>query len=128
MGSLKAEALRSLNLLKIVSAINYGPDRRTLLRLYWAICKSKLDYGSQIYSGAGVTALEKLNTVHNEALRVCTGAFRSSPQTSLEVEAGSAPLDLQRDEICLRYLLRLESLPEYRKNLNVLDTQYDPKY
>ena len=126
--SLKAEALRSLNILKVVSKTDYGPDRKTLMRLYWAISKSKLDYGSQIYSTAGTTTLRKLDTVHNQALRICTGAFRSSPQVSLQVEAGSPPLELQREEQSLRYILRLESIPEYRHNMNVLDDQYDFKY
>ena len=126
--ALKGETMRALNILKIVSRKNYGPDRKTLLRLYWAICRSKLEYGSQLYSSAGPTTLQKLNPVHNEAMRLCTGAFRTSPAASLHVEAGSPPLDLQRDELCLRYITRLESLPEYLKNLNILDQQYDDKY
>ena len=126
--SLKAEALRSLNILRVVSRINYGPDRKTLLQLYWAICKSKIDYGSQIYSSASLSTLDKLNSVHNQALRICTGAFRSSPEKSLQVEAGSPPLDLQRDDQCLRYILRLESSPEYVENMNVLKDQYDTLY
>ena len=126
--TLKAETMRSLNILRVVSRINYGADRKTLLRLYWAICKSKLDYGSQIYSSAGSNALKKLDSVHNEALRICTGAFRTSPTESLQVEAGSPPLDLQREELCLRYLLRLESLPEYKETLNVLNNEQDVKY
>ena len=126
--TLKAETTRSLNILKVVSKVNYGADRKTLLRLYWAICKSKLDYGSQIYSSASPGTLKKLDSVHNEALRICTGAFRTSPTASLQVEAGSPPMDLQRDELCLRYLLRLESFPEYREKLNVLNNEEDQKY
>ena len=126
--SLKGEAMRSLNVLRTVSRINFGPDRKTLLRLYWAVCKSKLEYCSQLYSSAGSTVLKELDTVQNEALRICTGAFRSSPATSLQVEAGVPPLNLQRDEQCLRYLLRLESCPEYTEKLNVLNDQYDVKY
>ena len=126
--SLKGESYRAINVLKIVSAINYGADRRTLMRLYWAICKSKLDYGSQVYSSAGSSTLKKLDPVHNEALRLCTGAFRSSPANSLQVEAGSPPLDLQRDENCMKYIIRLESQPDYTNKLNVLDEEYDCKY
>ena len=125
---LKRETTRALNVLKTVARKNFGPDRKTLLRLYWAICSSKIEYGSQLYSSAGSTTLEKLNPVHNEALRICTGAFRTSPTNSLQVEAGSPPLDLQRDEQLLRYIVRLESLPEYKKDLNALNDQYDDRY
>ena len=69
-----------------------------------------------------------MNTVHNEALRLCTGAFRSSPEKSLQVEAGSPPLDLQRDEQVLRYIIRLESSPKYLEKLNVLEDEYDNMY
>lgn len=126
--SLKGETSRALNILRVVSGVSYGADRKTLLRLYWAICKSKLDYGSQVYSSAGTSTLKKLDPVHNEALRICTGAFRSSPTPSLQVEAGSPPLDLQREELCLKYIIKLESHPEYTDKLNIVDEEYDHKY
>ena len=81
-----------------------------------------------MYSSASPNALKKLDSVHNEALRICTGAFRTSPVASLQVEAGSPPLELQRRELCLRYLLRLESSPEYQEKLNVLNNEHDPIY
>ena len=126
--SLKGEAMRSLNILRTVSRINYGPDRRTLLRLYWALCKSKIDYGSQLYSSAASTTLNDLNPVQNEALRICTSAFRSSPVASLQVEAGVPPLQMQRNEQSLRYITRLESFPEYKEKSVVLSDLYDSKY
>ena len=115
----------------MISRINFGPDRKTLLRLYWALGKSKLDYGSQIYSSASTIVLETLDSVHNEALRICSGAFRSSPIPSLLVETANPPLDLQREEQCLRYLTRLESNQQYMEEsnkLNVLEHQYDNEY
>ena len=129
--ALKGETQRALNVLRVISRINFGPDRKTLLRLYWALGKSKLDYGSQIYSSASTTVLETLNPVHNEALRICSGAFRSSPIPSLLVETGNPPLDLQREEQCLRYLTRLESNQQYMEEtnkLNVLEDLYDYEY
>ena len=101
----------------MISRINFGPELKTLLRLYWAIGETKIDYGSQIYSSASTGALEALNPVHNEALRICTGVFRSSPVPSLLAEAGNPPLDLQREEQCLRYLTRLENNQQYTEEL-----------
>ena len=45
------------------------------------------------------------------------------PEKSLLVEAGSPTFDLQWDDQCLRYSIRLESSPEYVEGLNVLDNQ-----
>ena len=48
IAALKGGNLRALNVLRVISSINFGPDRKTLLRLYWAIGKSKIDYAGGI--------------------------------------------------------------------------------
>ncbi|MGL5407107.1 MAG: RNA-directed DNA polymerase, partial [Propionibacteriaceae bacterium] len=65
-----------LNILKVVSNFNWGADRITLLRMYQVLCLSKIDYGCQVYGCACKTTLQKLDVVHNMALRICTGAYR----------------------------------------------------
>ena len=94
------------NILKVVSSLNWGADRTTLLRLYHALCLSKIDYACQIYGSACKTLLGKLDIVHNMALRICTGAFKTSPVESLYVDSGFAPLSIRREELNLRYLSR----------------------
>ena len=42
--ALKAKANRSLSILRVLSKPSYGPDRILLLGLYWAICRSKIDF------------------------------------------------------------------------------------
>ena len=96
-----------LNILKVVSSCNWGADRTTLLRMYQALCLSKIEYGSQIYGSACKTTLAKLDVVHNMALRICTGAYRTSPIDSLYVDAGIPPLFIRREELGLRYLSRV---------------------
>ena len=46
---LKAKCLKALNLLNVLSHTSWGADRTTLLRLYWSLVRSKLDYGCIIY-------------------------------------------------------------------------------
>ena len=124
---LKAKAKRSLNLLKIVSRLQYGPDRTLLLKLYWAVCRSKMDYGAQFYSSAKPNVIKTLNSIHNEALRLSSGAFRSSPVSSLHAETNEPPLDLHREELCLKYYFWLKSLKD-NETLNVFDTALDLDY
>ena len=50
--------------------------------------------------------LRKLDVVHNMALRICTGAFKTSPIESLYVDSGFPPLAIRREEQGLRYLSR----------------------
>ena len=124
---LKAKTQRSLNLLRVLSKLSYGPDRPTLLRLYWAVCQTKMDYGAQLYSSASPNILKMLDPVHNEAMRLCSGAFRTSPTSSLMVELNQPPLDLHREELCLKYMYRIKTNEDY-KNLNIMNEEYDLEY
>ena len=109
---LKMQVKESLNILKVVSGFNWGADKKSLLRLYDSLCRSKLDYGCQIYSSACKTKLKELDVVHNMGLRICTGAFRTSPVESIYVDSNELPLDLRREELGLRYMTRIKSTPK----------------
>ena len=50
-----------------------------------------------------------LDPIQNQALRTCLGAFRTSPVTSLHVEANEMPLDLRRRMLSSEYCLRVSS-------------------
>ena len=110
--SLKIKVKKSLNILKVVSSFSWGADKKSLLRLYNSLCRSKLEYGSQIYSSACVSKLKELDVVHNAGLRICSGAFKTSPVESLYVDNEELPLDLRREELGLRYFMKLKGLPD----------------
>ena len=107
--NLKKKVKSSLNILKVVSSFDWGSDKKCLLKLYNSICKSKLDYACEVYSSACKTKLGELNVVHNLGLRICTGAYRTSPVESLYIDSNELPLDLRREELGLRYIQRLKS-------------------
>jgi len=48
---------------------------------------SKLDYGCIVYGSACGSYLRMLDPIQNHALRLCLGAYRTSPASSLCVEA-----------------------------------------
>ena len=95
--------------MKVVSSYDWGADRKSLLRLYNSLCRSKLDYACQIYSSASKSLLKQLDVAHNLGLRICTGAFRTSPVESIYVDTDEIPLDLRREELGLRYMTRIKS-------------------
>ena len=49
---LKSKCQKALNLLRVVSHIDWGADRATLLKLYKSLIRSKLDYGCIVYGSA----------------------------------------------------------------------------
>ena len=110
---MKAKCLKALNLLKVLSHTSWGADRTTLLHLYRSLIRSKLDYGSIVYGSARKSYLQMLDTVHNQGLRLALGAFRTSPVSSLNVEADEPSLWLRREKLSLQYAIRLAANPAF---------------
>ena len=109
--TLKAKALKSLNLMKVVSKLGWGGDSTVLLRLYRATVRSKLDYGSIVYGSARPSYLRCLNTVHHQGIRLSLGAFRTSPIESMLVLAKEPSLTLRRIKLSLQYTTKLAACP-----------------
>ena len=65
-----------------------------------------------MYSSACKSKLSQLDVIHNMGLRICSGVFRTSPVESIYVDSQAIPLDLRREELGLRYTMRLKSSPE----------------
>ena len=99
--SLKSRCTKLLDLIKVLSNTTWGADRKVLLRLYRALIRSKLDYGCIVYGSARPSYIKRLDSVHNQGLRLCLGAFRTSPVQSLYVEANEPPLNLRRTCLCV---------------------------
>ena len=109
---LRTNCIPAMNLLKHLSHLSWGADRKTLLKLYTSLVKSKLDYGCQIYSRVKTKILNRLDPIQNECLRACLGAFKSSPAISLCAESGVMPLDYARDITSLKFLYKIRAQPE----------------
>lgn len=109
--ALKTSCTRKLDILKCLSKLSWGADREMLLMIYRSLIRSKIDYGCMVYQTATKANIAIIDPVHNAALRLCTGAFRSSPRVSLYAESGEPPLYLRRVQLSLQYLVRLKQLP-----------------
>lgn len=109
--TLKSECMKRLDILKCISHTTWGSDRTIMLRLYRAIIRSKLDYGCYLYDSAKDNVLNLLNPIHNCAIRLCTGAYRSSPVLSLYADSGEPPLQIRREQLLLQYYVRSLQLP-----------------
>ena len=100
--ALREKCFKTMNVLKCVSRTSYGADRATLLLLYRSMIRSKLDYASFVYDGASESSKRSLDTVHHASLRVATGAFRTSPASSLLAETNEPPLQFRREMLGMR--------------------------
>ncbi|GBM15893.1 RNA-directed DNA polymerase from mobile element jockey [Araneus ventricosus] len=102
---------KTLNILKVISNTSWGASRPSLLRVYRASILSKIDYGCVIYGSARQSVLKRLDPIHHSALRLCSGAFRTSPVESLYVECCEPSLDHRRRILTLHYYFKILSLP-----------------
>ena len=107
---LKTVCDKALNVLRVVGHTDWGADKIVLLRLYCVLVLSKLDYGCIVYGSASKSVLRTLDEAHH--LRICLGAFRTSPVQSLYVKAGETSLSLRRLRLSMNYVLKLYSIPE----------------
>ena len=60
---LKTQCKQALKLIRVVAHLKWGGDRDTLLMLYRAIVRSKLDYGCIVYGTASNTNLRQLDSI-----------------------------------------------------------------
>ena len=76
---LKEKCKKAINLLRVVSHFDWGADRKVMLQLYKSLILSKLNHGCFIYGSAPKSYITMLDLVQSEGLRLCLGAYKSSP-------------------------------------------------
>ena len=102
-----------MNTIKVLAGKKWGRDQKTLKRVYNAICRSKIDYGCQLYNTAFPGKLKKLNSIHRKGIRIYTDVFRKSPVELLHIKAYDPLLVPRKNELGLRFLYKLRSNPTY---------------
>ena len=109
INNIKGKALKALNILKKLAHTSWGADRKTMLLLYKSTVLPVLDYGSPIYCSASMPTLKLLNPVHHLGLRIATGAFKSSPTTSVIVDSGDLPLEYRHQITSMKKALTIKN-------------------
>ncbi|KAJ8722734.1 hypothetical protein PYW07_003914 [Mythimna separata] len=96
-----------LNMLRCLSGVWWGAHPFSLKLIYNAIIRSTLDYGLFVLEPGSVMAFKKLDLIQSKALRIISGAMKSSPINALQIECGEAPLSLRRQFLSDKYLFRI---------------------
>ena len=109
--ALKCRCVKALDAMKVLASTEWGADSTVLLRLYRALVRSKLDYGSIVYGSARKSYIKQLDTVHHQGLRLALGAFRTSPVESLYVAGREPSLYNRRIKLALQYTVKLRTNP-----------------
>ena len=101
---------KTLNLLKAIKGTNWGASTKSMLMVYNACIRSRLDYGAQVFCCASDNALKKLQTIQYKALRIIGQVLSNTSGNSLEVEYNIMPLNYRRKLQMLKYNLKINAL------------------
>ena len=93
-------------------------------RLYRSLIRSKLDYECIVYGSARKSYLQMLDPIHNQGLRLCLGAFRTSPVERLYVDAHEPSLGARRARLSLQYATKIKSLSKHPAHNAAFDNKY----
>ena len=114
----------------MITSQKCGATQECLMKIFRTYIRSKIDYGSIIYASASKTTLSRIDVVSNEALRIATGTFKSTPIEALYNIAEETTPSGRRDYLTMRYYLEVRasiSNPAYKcitpKNGNLYDNQ-----
>ena len=88
-----------------------GASTVILQNFYNAYIRAKIDYGAEVYGASSASRLKVLDSIQNSCLRLVLGARKTSPIYSVEVEAAVPSLEMHRNYLNLKLLIKLKSRP-----------------
>ena len=120
---IKNKTISSLNLLKTIASSKCKTNSTILLNVYKSLILSKIEYGSPAYSTAAPALLKELDLIHNQALRICLGAFKTTPLQSLYVESNINSLEARRHLANMTYHFRILQIEKQNRHCNIADSR-----
>ena len=121
----RIKCLKALNLLKVIAKDGTGINRQRKLMAYRALIRSKLDFGSQIYASGSKQENRRLEAIQTQCLRICSGAYRTSPKERLQVMCRELPISLRQISLEMKYYLRALSVKGNSALKNLEINKYD---
>ena len=82
------KAIKSLNILKVISRLPWGKDTDTLTHLATSIVRSKLTYGQEVYFSAPNYLLKKIESIDCKAYKLALGLLYHTSNIKSYREAG----------------------------------------
>jgi len=104
---------KRMNILRLLSGTTWRSSKKILLTVYKAMIRSVIDYGSIAYDTASSKTKSRLDHIQSNALRICCGAFKSTPLSALQVDCGQPQLRLRRFRMMSDYAIKVQSLPDH---------------
>ena len=101
-----------LNMMRFLKATSWGASKSPLT-IYRCLVRSLLEYGMEADFFSARSDVVSLVKLQNEALRLCTGAMRSTPTICLQHACNAMPLELKHSLLCSKYRAHLLTFPTH---------------
>ena len=95
--SAEAKARRKMNIMRKLAGTKWGANEKILKSVYQGNVCPHLEYGSSSWMTAAKIHHQTTDKVQNQALRIITGAMKSTPIQSMEEITNIPPLRKRRD-------------------------------
>ena len=122
---IKEETFNNINLLKIISSSKFKTSTQNLINIYKTLILPKIEYGSAAYLTGTKSNLKLLDPIHHKCLRICLGAFRTTPIQSLYVESNIPSLENRRKILCTQYYFRTLEIDPSNTSINFQNPSKD---
>ena len=123
------KATKRLGILKRLAGSKWGCSRDVLNTTYKAYIKPVLHYGCEALVTSNESNVNKLEKVQNQAMRLITGAVKSTPVTAMQILTQNDPIKEDIRRLALIQYEKLKRLPsnnywsEYPNKPRKLKTQ-----
>lgn len=104
---------RKLAIIRKLSGTTWGANGKILSKVYQQGIRPHLEYGSAAWCSASDTTLQELDKVQNQALRVITGAMKSTPIREMEKLGRMQTLGERRDTKVLTQAEKFLCMPSH---------------
>ena len=105
--NLASRCFLRINMLRAITGSSCGANCRTLLVFYKQYIRPILEYGSELFNNSSKVYTKKLDIVQYLALRIITGAIKTTSLHALQTLCNERPLDINRNLIDEKYKIRL---------------------
>ncbi|KZS05367.1 Uncharacterized protein APZ42_031465 [Daphnia magna] len=101
------------NLFKILGHTKHGPSTASLIIMYKALVRSRIDYGIMVFGTSSQSRQKKIEAIQNSMMRIILNAPQSTPIKEILLELDLQPLSVRKTWLSGRYLIRVEKQPNH---------------
>lgn len=113
ISKIEGNARRKLAIMRKLAGTTWGANEQILKTVYQGTVRPKLEYSSPTWSTTAKTNQQALDKVQNQALRIMTGATKSTPIAFMEKLTGIQPLQERRQAKILLQAEKFKALPDH---------------